>query len=93
MAGRPRVDRENPDPALRRRPILGLRLLEGLEHDGDGEWSGGTVYDPETGKTYKSKARLGEGGDVLHLRGYIGFSLLGRTTEWTRVPADAAPPP
>lgn len=85
MGGQPRIDRENPDPALRERPILGLKILDGLEYDGDGEWTGGTIYDPENGKTYKCKAHLSDGGRTLHLRGYIGFSLLGRTTEWTRV--------
>lgn len=89
MAGKPRVDRDNPDPDLRSRPILGLRILEGLRHAGDGEWEGGSIYDPENGKTYKCKAWLGEDGDTLHLRGFIGFSLFGRTTGWTRVEAPA----
>lgn len=87
MGGRPRIDRENPDPGLRHRPIVGLQILEGLEYDGDGEWTGGTIYDPEIGKTYKCKARLSDDGRTLHLRGYIGFSLLGRTSEWRRVAA------
>jgi uncharacterized protein (DUF2147 family) len=89
MAGRPRVDRENPDPARRGRPIVGLRILSDLGYGGDGGWSGGAIYDPDSGKTYRCKARLGADG-VLHLRGYIGISLLGRTTEWTRVPAPPA---
>lgn len=84
MGGQKRVDRNNPDAARHEDPILGLAMLRGFRYDGDNLWTGGTIYDPNNGKTYKSKMRLGDDG-VLHVRGYIGFSLLGRTTEWTRV--------
>lgn len=82
-AGKAKVDRENPDPALRSRPAIGLRLMEGFRYSGDGLWSKGTIYDPENGKTYKCKMTLVDG--VLKVRGFIGLSLLGRTTQWTRV--------
>ncbi len=84
MAGQPKVDRENPDEALRANPIIGLVIVEGFEYDGDGTWRKGTIYDPDNGKTYKSKMKL-DGPDVLKVRGFIGVSLIGRTTEWTRV--------
>lgn len=83
MAGLPKVDRENPDPEQRMRPIIGLRLMQGFRYEG-GEWVDGTIYDPENGKTYRCYLRLAE-GDRLKVRGYVGFSLLGRTTVWTRV--------
>ena len=83
-AGTPKVDTENPDPALRSRPILGLDMLEGFVYDGEGTWHRGTVYDPNDGKTYKCKMRL-EDADTLKVRGFIGFSMLGRTEVWTRV--------
>jgi uncharacterized protein (DUF2147 family) len=85
MAGQTKVDRENPDPKLQDRPIVGLEIVKGLEYAGDAHWEGGTIYDPESGKTYKSKAQLADGGDTLALRGYIGFSLLGRTSHWQRL--------
>lgn len=84
MAGKTKVDRENPAPALRTRPIIGLRLMHGFRYR-DGEWQDGRIYDPENGKTYKCRMWLGADGR-LHVRGFIGFSLLGRTTEWRRVP-------
>lgn len=84
MAGLEKVDRENPDPALQKRPILGLEIVSGFTYVGDGLWKGGRIYDPDNGKTYKSKMTLRDDG-VLDVRGFIGFSLLGRTTEWTRV--------
>lgn len=83
MGGQDRVDRNNPADKWHERPILGLEILSGLHYAGDGLWQGGTIYDPANGKTYKCKMRLE--GDTLDVRGFIGFSLLGRTTEWTRV--------
>jgi len=83
MAGEIKVDRENPEPALRDRPLEGLVIMEGFRYDGDGVWKKGEIYDPDNGKTYKCTMKLEDG--VLKVRGFIGFSLLGRTTEWTRV--------
>lgn len=82
-AGKPKVDRENPDQALKTRPILGLEMVGGFHYEGKQKWSGGTIYDPNNGKTYRCWMKLK--GDRLKVRGYIGFSLLGRTTVWTRV--------
>jgi uncharacterized protein (DUF2147 family) len=76
--GATKTDRRNPDPALRDRPILGLQVMKGLTPKGDGRWGNGTCYDPETGKNYRCKMHLTSPGR-LELRGYIGFSLLGRT--------------
>jgi uncharacterized protein (DUF2147 family) len=83
-AGVPKEDHNNPDPALRSRPIVGLIIMKGFAFDGKDTWHKGTIYDPENGKTYRCKVRLG-GDGVLKVRGFIGFSLLGRTELWTRV--------
>lgn len=80
---RPTTDIHNPDPALRDRPLIGLEILSGFDYDGDGAWSGGFIYDPNSGKTYRCKLQLKD-PNTLHLRGYIGISLLGRTDVWTR---------
>lgn len=82
MAGQPVVDRENPDEALRKRPIMGITIVEGLKFDDD-EWVGGTIYSAREGKTYKAKAELKD-ADTLKLRGYVGTPLLGKTVIWTR---------
>lgn len=81
--GRPKRDEENPDPELRQRPIKGITLLKKLEFD-DGEWEDGEIYDPESGDTYSCHIEM-ESKNRLKLRGYIGFSLVGRSTYWTRV--------
>jgi len=85
--GEPKVDKNNPDPALQSRPIMGLELMSNFVYDGKGTWKKGTIYDPDNGKTYKCKLRIGDDGELL-VRGYIGVSLLGRTSQWTRVEAD-----
>jgi uncharacterized protein (DUF2147 family) len=54
-AGTPKVDRKNPDVKLRTRPLLELQLLDGFVAAGNGAWSDGTIYDPDSGKTYKCK--------------------------------------
>lgn len=79
-----RLDAHNPDPALRRRPLLGARLLQGVRY-ADGSWPGGTIYDPGTGKTYACPLRL-RSAILLEVRGYVGVSLFGRTEAWTRLP-------
>jgi uncharacterized protein (DUF2147 family) len=81
--GKPKIDKNNPDPALRSRPDLGLELLKDFTFDGDNVYSGGTVYDPKNGKTYSCKMTLE--GNTLKIRGYIGISLLGRSEIWTRI--------
>jgi uncharacterized protein (DUF2147 family) len=88
MGGQERIDRRNPDQSKQQDPILGLKILDGLGYEGQGEWKGGTIYDPNNGKTYKSQMKLGD-GDTLAVRGFIGFSFIGRSTEWTRVPTPA----
>ena len=85
--GEPKVDKNNPDPAMQSRPIMGLELMAGFQYDGKGTWKKGTIYDPDNGKTYKCKVRLDD-DDVLNVRGYIGVSMLGRTSKWTRFEAN-----
>jgi uncharacterized protein (DUF2147 family) len=87
--GSERLDANNPDPALRSRPLRGQFILKGLSYDGDGKWSGGTIYDPNNGKTYRLKVET-SGENLLRLRGYIGTPLLGRTEIWTRAPVASA---
>ena len=82
-AGKPKRDRNNPDKAKRDRPIIGLQLLKGLTYVGRNIWTKGTIYNAENGKTYKCKVTL-KSPNKFHLRGYIGFSLVGGTTVWTR---------
>lgn len=83
MGGKPRVDRDNPNPGLRSRRLLGLQILTGFAYAGANTWGKGTIYDPETGKTYQCKMML-VSPHRLEIRGYVGIPLFGRTTIWTR---------
>jgi uncharacterized protein (DUF2147 family) len=65
------------------RPIEGLRFMWGLKGKGR-EWDGGHVLDPDEGKVYRVKLELSEDGRTLEVRGYIGFSMFGRSQRWTR---------
>jgi uncharacterized protein (DUF2147 family) len=69
--------------SLNNQRILGMTILRGLSIDGE-EWSGGTIMDPNNGKTYSCYIKVIEDGQKLNLRGYIGVSLLGRTQTWLR---------
>ena len=84
--GKAKLDTKNPDSELKKRPLMGLQLLSDFVFDGGDEWESGTVYDPKSGKTYSCYMEFTDKTkDKLKVRGYIGISLLGRTTYWTRV--------
>jgi uncharacterized protein (DUF2147 family) len=71
----------------RGRRIVGMEILSGMHHVGDSarrEWGGGEILDPETGKTYKAIMTLSDDGQTLTVRGYIGFSVFGRSQKWKR---------
>ncbi|HSY08817.1 MAG TPA: DUF2147 domain-containing protein [Steroidobacteraceae bacterium] len=83
-----RVDEKNPDPTQRSKPLRGQIILRDLRYDGDGKWSGGTIYEPDSGRTYKCLVEL-LAPDTLKVRGFIGISLLGKSQTWTRYAATA----
>ena len=83
-------DPQDPDPRCTRRegemkdqPLIGLRILWDLKKVGN-QWSGGMILDPDNGKAYRCSIALEDGGQTLKVRGFIGFSLLGRTQYWLR---------
>jgi uncharacterized protein (DUF2147 family) len=79
------MDVNNPDESKRDRTVKGILLLKGLDYDPDDQqWEDGTIYDPESGKTYDCYVEL-ESKDKLKVRGYIGVSMIGRTQYWTRI--------
>jgi uncharacterized protein (DUF2147 family) len=90
MGGLPMVDRHNPNPELRQRPLIGLTFLEGFQYMGNHTWDEGRIYNPENGKMYKARISLSGNNQVL-LRGYWGVSLLGRTETWVRSGAKKHP--
>ena len=81
--GKPQLDVNNPEPSLRSRPVLGMRLMKGLDFE-DGEWIDGDIYDANSGKIYSCQIEK-ISKDEIELTGYIGFSWIGRSDTWTRV--------
>jgi uncharacterized protein (DUF2147 family) len=78
-----RLDVKNPDAARRQQLLLGQTIMLRMHDDGANAWSGGTIYDPDSGRTYKCHLELLD-RDHLKVRGFIGVSLLGRSQTWTR---------
>lgn len=81
---------EEPNPVCEKcsgekknKPVTGMQIGSGMKKDGE-VWSGGEILDPENGKTYKCKVWLEDKGRKLHVRGFIGVSVLGRTQVWAR---------
>jgi len=81
--GQPKVDKNNPDESMIKRPIMGLEILQNFEFDDKDMWEDGKIYDPTNGKTYSCQMEIDEG--ELEVTGYVGFSWIGRTVRWTRV--------
>ncbi|MEL6253441.1 MAG: DUF2147 domain-containing protein [Bacteroidota bacterium] len=81
-----RKDTENPDETKRSRNVVGAQFLNNFAYDADEEiWDGGTVYSIDDGNTYKGKIWLEDNGATLKMRGFIGFSLIGKTASFKRV--------
>jgi uncharacterized protein (DUF2147 family) len=75
-------DEKNPNASLRNRELIGLVILNDFTYE-DGVFTGGTIYDPREGKTYKCKMTL-KSDNQLSIRGFIGISLFGRSEIWTK---------
>lgn len=78
----PKCDKCKGD--LKDKPIIGLQILSKLKKKNNNQWADGEILDPNNGKTYSCKMELIENGKKLNVRGFLGFSLLGRTQTWIR---------
>ncbi len=80
--GKPKVDRENPKPSLRSRPLIGLTVLIGMKPVGDGTWSG-SIYNPDDGNTYSASMKLAS-DNTMNVKGCVaGF--LCKTNKFVRI--------
>ncbi len=79
-----KLDDNNPDVSKRTQKRRGLIFMNNFKFDGDDTWEDGTIYDPKNGKTYDCKVTRDAKGN-LDIRGFIGISLLGRTSHFTKV--------
>jgi Delta7-sterol 5-desaturase len=79
--GTPIVDRNNPSPELRNRPIVGLSILNDFRMRDAAHWAEGTIYDPESGRTYNASLTF-RSSDTLELEGCVLF--VCRKQVWRR---------
>lgn len=80
--GRVKVDHENPNPALRQRPVIGLTILSNMKASGKGKWSG-TIYNPDDGHTYSSSMQL-VGSGTMKVNGCVA-GVLCKSLKFIRV--------
>jgi uncharacterized protein (DUF2147 family) len=78
--GKPQVDDKNPNPALAKRPVVGLPLFSGMHPSGPNKWSG-QIYNADDGSTYASNVSV-SGPDTLKVEGCVGALCGGET--WSR---------
>ena len=81
--GKPRVDKLNPDDKLKSRPLMGLVFFKNFKQENAKKWEDGEIYDPKSGKTYDCYITI-ISPTVIEARGYIGISLIGKTTKFTK---------
>ena len=80
--GRPRLDKENPDPALRARPVIGLTILSDMRPAGQSTWRG-TIYNPDDGNTYSSSMQL-IGPGTMKVNGCVA-AVLCKSMKFVRI--------
>lgn len=85
---------ENQDPVCevckgkkKNQKVIGMEIMWNMTKEKDNYWEGGKIMDPENGKTYGCKLSL-KSADLIEVRGFLGFSLLGRNQQWHRVMPD-----
>jgi len=84
--GELKIDRENPNPALRERPWCGIDVISGLRQEKPGVWTDGNIYNPKDGGSYDME--IERQGDGLRVYAFLGLRLLGKKENWIRAPAD-----
>ena len=80
--GRPRLDKENPNPVLRKRPVIGLTILSDMRPAGTGTWTG-TIYNPDDGNTYSSSMQL-VGPSTMKVNGCVA-AVLCKSMKFVRI--------
>jgi uncharacterized protein (DUF2147 family) len=78
----PNVDKNNPDPAKRSRPVIGMPILLAMKAAGPNEWKG-EIYNAENGKTYDGKMSV-TGPDALKISGCVFGGMFCGGQTWER---------
>ncbi|RFC83787.1 DUF2147 domain-containing protein [Acinetobacter sichuanensis] len=67
------------------KPILGMKAITDLKAINNYEYENGKILDPNIGRIYKLKVKMSQNGTKLNVRGYYGFSTIGRNQTWIRI--------
>lgn len=79
------LDTKNSNQSLRTRELIGMEFLtDFVYNEEENVWEGGQIYDCRSGKTYSCTISFKD-DKTLKIRGYIGVSLLGANTYWTKI--------
>lgn len=83
---KPKMDTENQDISLKKRPLMGLQIISDFTPDATipNHWVDGKIYSPREGKTYNAQFTL-ENPRQMNIRGYVGIPLFGKTQIWTKL--------
>jgi uncharacterized protein (DUF2147 family) len=68
----------------RNQPVLGLTIITGMHRESEA-YTGGRILDPDDGNVYSCRITVIDGGRRLQVRGFLGFSLFGRSQTWNRL--------
>jgi uncharacterized protein (DUF2147 family) len=81
-----KLDVNNPDEKQRSRKIWGSMILKDFSFNAEkNRWEGGTVYDPDNGKTYDCYMWFEKDDNTMTLKGYVlGMKFIGRAENWKR---------
>lgn len=79
--GTKKIDKYNPNKSLRKRPLMGLALLQNMQPAGEDRWSG-SIYNPDDGKTYSATMALK--GNTMRVRGCV-LGILCKNNDFRRV--------
>lgn len=82
--GLPLVDLNNPNPTLRKRPLMGLTILRGLRRTGENTWTDGKIYNPDDGVDYQAQMSI-QDDSTLRVHAYVLSPVLGQDRIWTRI--------
>jgi len=76
-------DVNNPNTKLKNRDLVGAVILQNFTFTGE-SWDSGTIYDPNSGKTYDCILKIKDNNQKLDIRGFVGSAMFGRTSTWSR---------
>ena len=82
--GTPRTDINNPDPKKRNRTSDQIVAVWGLTYE-NGEWINGSIYDPNSGKTYGIKGKRAKNSRDMEMHYYWKKPVMGLNTTWKRL--------